>query len=93
MRAVYHLKTNSPEREVRLLEVNDLMGEMKDTALEPFVICGEAGTAGEHRLAVLDVTPSQWDRLMAGRLPLPPGWSMAEAVLMGEQARIGRESA
>lgn len=83
VRAVYYLPTGAPEREIRLLEVNDLIAEMKEADLEPFDFGVDTGSADAHALHVLDVTPVQWDRIHGGKLALPAGWSLAGAVEYG----------
>jgi len=83
--AVYYLPTDSPDREIRLVEVNKLIGMRDDSALEPIDFGVDAGTDSEHRLCVLDVTPEQWDRLQRGALQLPPQWSLVDATLMDDR--------
>lgn len=80
LRAVYYLPTGAPEREIRFVEVNEMIAERRDDGLEPvdFGVGMESDTA--HRLLVLDVTPEQWDRLQASTLALPSGWSLEGAV-------------
>jgi hypothetical protein len=73
---IYYLPTNAPEREIRLLEVNELIAEMKDDTLEPIDFGVDVGSENEHKLFVLDVTPSQWDSMHRGTLRLPSGWSL-----------------
>jgi hypothetical protein len=79
IRSVHHLPANAPEREIRLVEVNDLIADREDDALEPLDFGVDTGSPDEHKLLVLDVTPAQWDRIRQGSLPLPPSWSLADA--------------
>ena len=81
LRAVYYLRSDAPDREIRLLEVNDLIAERDDDALEPLDFGVDIGSGGEHKLFVLDVTPAQWGRIERSALPLPPGWSLLDAQL------------
>ncbi len=78
--SVYYLPTDSPEREIRLVEVNNLIGERADDTLEPIDYGVDIGDETEHKLLVLDVTPRQWDRIQEGHLPLPQGWSLRDAI-------------
>jgi hypothetical protein len=84
IRAVYYLPDNSPPCEIRLVEINELIAERSDEALEPFILGVNTGTESEHRLAVLDVTPSQWDRIASGLTPLPPGWTLQSRISIGQ---------
>ena len=85
IRSIYYLPTGAPEREIRLIEVNELIAARNDDALEPIDFGVEFGSETEHQLLVLDVTPSQWDRISESALPLPPGWSLDGAVLYGRK--------
>src|SRR3954469_17492939 len=73
IRAVYYLPAEAPEREIRFLEVNELMADRDDDPIEPldFGVDPEGPTA--HRLVVVDVTPTQWERIQRNELVLPPG--------------------
>lgn len=71
---IHYLPANSPDREIRLLEVNRLIPELLDSGLEPIDFGVDIGETGGHTLVVLDVTPHQWDEIESGRLSLPPGW-------------------
>lgn len=85
IRAIYYLPANAPEREIRFIEVNDLIGERSDDTLEPIDFGVDSGTDTEHRLFVLDVTPDQWDRIQESSLPLPQGWSLKGKVHFGQR--------
>lgn len=78
--AVYYLPANAGDREIRLVEVNRLLGERNDSALEPIDFGVDTGTDHAHKLFVLDVTPDQWDRIQASELALPCAWSLDGAV-------------
>jgi hypothetical protein len=80
IRSVYYLPTNSPEREIRFIEINGLIGDRDDDTLEPIDFGVDTGMETEHKLLVLDVTPSQWDRIRESSLQLPQGWSLQDAV-------------
>ena len=81
--SIYYLPTNAPGREIRFVEVNELIGEREDESLEPIDFGVDTGTETEHKLFVLDVTPRQWDRIRNSSLPLPSGWSLQDAVAYG----------
>ena len=83
IRSVYYLPTNAPEREIRFVEINELIGDRDDDTLEPIDFGVDTGIGTEHKLLVLDVTPSQWDRIKASQLPLPRGWSLDGAISSG----------
>src|SRR5262249_12174649 len=77
--AIYYLPGGAPEREVRLLEVNDLIGESTGP-LKPVDSGVNVDGPDSHTLYVLDVTPAQWDRIHRGELSLPCGWTLDGAV-------------
>ncbi len=79
VRTIYYLGDQAPDREIRFLEVNDMMAERTDDALEPLDFGVDIGSDVEHKLFVLDVTPAQWDLIHQSALPLPNGWSLTDA--------------
>jgi hypothetical protein len=83
IRSVYYLPTNAPEREIRFVEVNELIGDRNDDTLEPIDFGVDTGNESEHKLFVLDVTPSQWDRITHSLLSLPKDWSLQNAMYFG----------
>lgn len=80
IRSVYYLPKDAPEREIRFIEVNELLAERHDDTLEPIDFGVDTGSDSEHKLFVLDVTPSQWERIKQGSLALPHGWSPDNAL-------------
>ena len=74
--AIYFLPHGASEREIRLLEVNDLIPEWRSDSLEPIDFGIDNGLSTAHTLLVIDVTPKQWVRIEKGKLPLPAGWSL-----------------
>jgi len=74
--SVHYLPKNAGEREIRLVEVNELIGDRTDDALEPIDFGIDRGSDNAHTLFVLDVTPEQWERIKARDLSLPAGWSL-----------------
>ncbi len=79
IRSVFYLPTNAPDREIRLIEINELVGDRSDDALEPIDFGVDRGMESEHTLLVLDVTPGQWERIRQSLLPLPASWSLEHA--------------
>ena len=79
IRSVYYLSKGAPDREIRLIEINELIGDRNDDSLDPIDFGIDTGSETEHRLFVLDVTPRQWDKIEQALLPLPPGWSLDDA--------------
>jgi hypothetical protein len=84
IRVIYYLPKNAPDREIRFVEVNELIAERNDDTLEPLDFGVDAGMESEHKLFVLDVTPDQWDRIQQKSLSLPQGWSLDGAELLTE---------
>ena len=80
IRTVNYLPANAPDREIRFVEVNELIADMNDNSLEPLDFGVDTGMDTEHKLFVLDVTPDQWDRINQGSLALPSDWSLDSAV-------------
>ena len=76
VRLVNYLPAGAGEREIRLLEVNELIAAEDDSGLTPLDFGVNTGAPDGHTLAILDVTPGQWERIRAGRIGLPPGWSL-----------------
>jgi hypothetical protein len=74
--AVYYLPTNAGDREIRFVEVNNLLGDRNDDILEPIDFGVDTGMETAHKLFVLDVTPEQWDRIRTQELSLPGNWSL-----------------
>lgn len=80
---VYYLPRNAGEREIRFIEINNLIGDRNDDSLEPIDFGVDTGMDTAHKLFVLDVTPDQWERIRASRLRLPSGWSLDDAIPFG----------
>jgi hypothetical protein len=81
VRQIYYLPKGASDREIRFVEVNQWLAEMNDDALEPIDFGVDTGAESEHKLFVLDVTPSQWDAINRGSLALPGGWTLENAVV------------
>lgn len=78
--SIYYLPTGADEREIRFVEVNTMLGDRTDDALEPIDFGIDTGSDSAHRLLVVDVTPQQWGRIQARTLTLPLGWSLDDAI-------------
>ncbi len=78
--SVYYLPKNAGEREIRFIEINKLIGDRNDDALEAIDFGIDTGTDNAHKLFVLDVTPEQWERIQAKKLALPADWSLDGAI-------------
>ena len=85
IRSVYYLPTNAPDREIRFVEINELLADRNDDTLEAIDFGVDTGMESEHKLFVLDVTPGQWVRISESSLPLPPGWSLDGAVPINQE--------
>ena len=72
----YYLPTNSPPREIRLVEVNELMIPRDAAPLEPFDLGIDVGNGANYKLLVVDVTPAQWEKIRRREMQLPEGWSI-----------------
>jgi hypothetical protein len=81
--SILYLPTNADDREMRLIEVNELVADRNDDTLEPINFGVDRGMEPEHQLFVLDVTPNQWDRIRQSLLPLPGNWSLDHAEYFG----------
>jgi hypothetical protein len=76
IREVYYLPTGAPEREIRFIEINDMIAERDKYPLEPIDFGVDVRSEEGHTLMVLDVTPAQWERINKNELPLPKDWSL-----------------
>ena len=85
IRSVYYLPTNAPDREIRFIEINELVADRNDDTLEPIDFGVDTGMESENKLFVLDVTPSHWDRIRQSSLPLPQRWSLEGAVPFSQE--------
>lgn len=78
--AVYYLPKNAGDREIRFIEVNELISDRTDDAVVPIDFGVDMGTDDAHRLFVVDVTPKQWKRIKSKKLRLPKDWSIEGAI-------------
>jgi hypothetical protein len=76
IRKVYYLPAGAADREIRFIEINELIADRKNDPLEPIDFGVDIGGAEGHTLMVLDVTPTQWEKISQKELQLPNGWSL-----------------
>jgi hypothetical protein len=74
--AVIYLPGEAPEREIRFVEVNELIADRAQDPVEPIDFGVDVGGPTSHKLMVVDVTPAQWERIDRKEIPLPSGWSL-----------------
>lgn len=79
IRDVYYLPTDAPEREIRFVEINELIAERDKDPLEPIDFGVDTGSESAHSLMVLDVTPAQWEKISRNESKLPQGWTLDKA--------------
>lgn len=85
IREVYYLPANAGDREIRLVEVNGLLSDRNQDALEPIDFGVDRGLDTAHQLLVLDVTPAQWEQIASGDLRLPERWSLDDSVRFADE--------
>jgi len=78
VKKVVYLPQNSPEREIRFIEVNDLMSERGPRELVPIDFGIDMGQSSFHSLLVVDVTLEERDAIEKGILGIPYEWSLEE---------------
>lgn len=79
IKEIWYLPTDAGAREIRLVEINELLADGNDLGMEPIDFGVDTGTESAHRLFVLDVTPEQWERIRSGTLSLPRVWKLEGA--------------
>ena len=80
---VYYLPDKAAEREIRLIEVNELIAVIETSKLEALAYGVDGGSDDvhsdeAHTVKIIDVSPDQWARIGRGDLALPDGWSLGE---------------
>jgi hypothetical protein len=76
IREIHYLPYGAPEREIRFVEVNELIVNRTEDTLEPIDFGVDTSSATAHRLLILDVTPGQWEKIRKNKISLPSGWSL-----------------
>lgn len=77
---IYYLKTNAPDREVRLIEVNSQIVPRDEDPIHPLDFGVDRGGETDHKLLIADVTPGQWAEIESGKISLPDGWTLEGAI-------------
>jgi hypothetical protein len=72
---ILYLPAGAPEKEVRLLEINELASIPENGTVEAFDFMPHIEGV-DYALVVADVTPKQWDAIMQGKPLLPKGWRL-----------------
>ena len=90
---IQYLPTSAPDREIRFVEINELMPTRDDDPLEPIDFGVDTGTESAHSLMVLDVTPDQWDKIVSDPTRLPDGWSLEGRIPFQRTAQYVAEPA
>ena len=74
---VIHVPDGAGPREIRFLEVNQLIKEDRSNhQFIPIDFGVDMGEDSEHKLLVIDLTPDQWESIQSDELKLPDGWSL-----------------
>ena len=79
IQTVYYLPAGAPEREIRFIEVNNMIVDRTQDALEPIDFGVDIEGAERHTLMVLDVSPTQWEKISNKKIQLPKDWSLEGA--------------
>ena len=79
-REIYYLPSDAPEREIRFVEINELIAERDQDPIEPIDFGVDTDAATGHRLLVLDVTPAQWEKINKREIQLPQNWTLQGAI-------------
>ncbi|MFM9964678.1 MAG: hypothetical protein ACKV2Q_26025 [Planctomycetaceae bacterium] len=87
IRQVFYLPTDAPEREIRLIEVNELIAVRDDDVSEAIDFGVDQDSPNAHTLKILDVTPAQWDKIIRNKLSLPDGWSLIGTTQYGRNGK------
>lgn len=64
----------SADDEVRLVEVSGAVGTTEGGKILPFRFVQRPDLGVPYDSAVVLLSPDEWQEVLAGRLPLPPGW-------------------
>ena len=73
---ICYLADQSPENEIRFVEINDMLSLRETGLLEPLDFGVDVGGTHPHRLLVLDITPEEWEQVKLKPDLLPAGWSL-----------------
>ncbi len=81
---IFFIPSEPGEREVRLVEVNDQLAERAADPSEAWILTIDDEGQVPHKLAIVDVTPNQWIKILSGQLSLPTGWSLSGHLRMAQ---------
>jgi hypothetical protein len=76
---ILYLPMAAPDKEVRLVEVNELASIPESAPLEAVDFRPDIDGI-DYSLFVVDVTPQQFERLKNGDIPPPTGWRLEKSV-------------
>jgi hypothetical protein len=79
---ILYLPGGAPPEEVRLIEANALLAALPDEEISP-IDFGLNVEGLNFRLLVVDVTPSQWNRIVEGKSAIPKDWTLEDARRFG----------
>jgi hypothetical protein len=79
---ILYLPTDAPPEEIRLIEANSLLAALPDEDISPMDF-GLNVECLNFKLLVVDVTPSQWNRIVEGRSAIPQDWNLRDAQRFG----------
>jgi len=86
-RLIFFLQGGAPEREIRLVEINDAIVERAQDPFEPLDMGVAIDGDSAHSLLVMDATPDQWEKIQRREIPLPTGWSLDNAVTFSRNGK------
>lgn len=72
---ILYLPTDAPEKELRLVEVNELASLPENGTVQAFDFMPDIEGV-DYTLLVADVTPRQFEAIMQGKPILPHGWRL-----------------
>ena len=78
---------DAPEREIRFVEVNELIGDRERQRPEPIDFGVDLGMETEHTLLVLDVTPVNGIGSTNRCCDYREGWSLENAIQLRRKLR------
>lgn len=67
---------------VKLLEINAMTPE---AGIMPIAVGASPAHGLPYSAVVIEISPTEFERLLAGSLALPDGWAIAEELLPGRQ--------
>ena len=74
----FYFPKNANDREIRLLFVNNSLGEFLESNVFEFL--KGKGTETEHLMSIVDITSDQLQKIHEGDFSLPPEWIFEESI-------------